>query len=221
LLIKRFFFEMHVILVHGLGRTPLSMAQLARCLRKAGHSTETIGYVAAFETFERIRQRVRARLRASASTGPYAAIGHSLGGVLLRAALADVASAAQQPRLLVTLGTPTKPPLLARRLRDVWLFRRLAGECGQRLADADFLAALHVPRVPYTAIAGTRGWPRHLGPFREAPNDGIVALDETLAAGSVEHLHVPAFHTFLMNSHAVQRHICLRLDALVKRPLLR
>lgn len=207
---------MQVVLVHGLGRTPLSMLRLARCLRRAGHATETIGYIAALEPFERIRSRVRTRLLARSAEGTYAAIGHSLGGLLLRAALADFPPSAESPRWLVTLGTPTRPPRLARRLRDVWLYRRLAGECGQLLANAEFLAALYVPAIPYTAIAGTRGWPRNVGPFRDALNDGVVALDETLAAASVEHLHVPAFHTFLMNSRVVQQHICARLDALAK-----
>lgn len=211
---------MRVVLVHGLGRTPLSMFRLARSLRRAGHATELIGYIAALEPFERIRTRVRARLLASAAAGPYAAVGHSLGGVLLRAALADFPPTAQLPRLLVTLGTPTRPPRLARLLHNVWLYRRLAGECGQLLASGDFLATLHVPQVPYIAVAGTRGWPHYVGPFGGALNDGVVALDETTTGGTVEHLRVPAFHTFLMNSHAVQRHICNRLDALVGRPLL-
>jgi pimeloyl-ACP methyl ester carboxylesterase len=212
---------MRVLLVHGLGRTPWSMAQLARCLRRAGHTTESVGYIAAFEAFDHIRDRVRTRLLEHAASGPYAAIGHSLGGLLLRAALADFPQTVPPPRLLVTLGTPTRPPRLAQRLRKVWLYRRLAGECGQLLANADFLASLHVPNVPYTAIAGTRGWPRYIGPFDGALNDGVVALDETTAAASAEHLHVPAFHTFLMNSRAVQRHICMRLEMLVKQPLLR
>jgi hypothetical protein len=211
---------MRVVLVHGLGRTPLSMVRLARCLRRTGHATELIGYIAALEPFERIRARVRARLVANGAAGPYAAIGHSLGGLLLRAALADFPPSAPLPRLFVTLGTPTRPPRLARLLRNAWLYRRLAGECGQLLVNAEFLESLHVPRVPYTAIAGTRGWPQHVGPFRGAPNDGVVALDETTTAGAIEHVHVPAFHTFLMNNQAAQRHICNRLDALVRRPLL-
>jgi hypothetical protein len=136
--------------------------------------------------------------------------------LLLRAALVDFPSAAL-PSLLITLGSPTRPPRLARRLRDVWLYRRLAGECGQLLADPVFLASLHAPTVPHTVIAGTRGWPSHVGPFRGQPNDGVVALDETIAAGAVEHLNVPAFHTFLMNSDAVRRHICVRLDALARQ----
>jgi pimeloyl-ACP methyl ester carboxylesterase len=209
---------MQVVLVHGLGRTRFSLAGLARHLRRAGHATEIVGYVAAREPFARIRDRVRARLLASATRGPYAAIGHSLGGLLLRAALEDYPPEAALPALLVTLGTPTRPPRLARRLRDLWFYRRLAGECGQLLADPAFLASLNVPPVPYTAIAGTRGWPRYVGPFRDAPNDGVVALDETTTVGSVEHLHVPAFHTFLMDSRAVQVHICERLSALARPP---
>jgi hypothetical protein len=210
---------MRVVLVHGLGRTPLSMVSLARRLRAAGHETGSIGYVAALEPFQRIVDRVRGRLLACAAEGPYAAVGHSLGGLLLRAALAGIAPA-QLPKLLVTLGSPTRPPRLARRLRNVWLYRWFAGDSGQLLADADFLATLHVPQLPYTAIAGTRGWPDNVGPFGDALNDGVVAVDETVTARTVEHLHVPAFHTFLMNDRAVARHICLRLDALATQRLL-
>lgn len=210
---------MQVILVHGLGRTPLSMARLARCLRENGHTTESVGYVAALESFERIRTRIRARLLAHAPAASYAVVGHSLGGVLLRAALVDFPQSAPLPRLLVTLGTPTRPPRLASRLRSALLYRRLAGECGQLLADPAFLASLKAPPVPWTAIAGTRGWPRHVGPFRDAPNDGVVALDET-AGDATEELRVPAFHTFLMNDRRVQRYICDRLDALAKQPVL-
>ena len=211
--------RVQVVLVHGLARTPFSMVRLARCLRRAGHETATVGYVAAFESFDHIRVRLRDRLVASGARGPYAAVGHSLGGVLLRAALADV-PASQLPTLLVTLGTPTRPPRLARRLRNTWLYKRLAGDCGQLLANADFLETLPVPRVPYTAIAGTRGWRTDLGPFAGAPNDGVVAVDETTTAHAIEHLRVRAFHTFLMNNAAAQKHICLRLDALANQRLL-
>lgn len=196
------------------------MARLARRLRRAGHAPESIGYLAALEPFERIRARVRARMLANPADQPYAAIGHSLGGLLLRAALADFPAGAALPRLLVTLGSPTRPPRLARRLRNVWLYRRLAGECGQLLADERFLATLFMPAIPYTAIAGTRGWPGQGGPFEGAANDGVVAVDETVAGHLVEHLHVPAFHTFLMNDRAAQRHICGRLDALVHQRLI-
>jgi predicted esterase len=53
---------MRLLLVHGMGRTPLSLARLARFLWREGHRVERLGYVAAFETFESIRARVRRKL---------------------------------------------------------------------------------------------------------------------------------------------------------------
>src|SRR6266545_2243859 len=81
---------MRVLLLHGLGRTPLSLARLGRELRRAGHVPELVGYVAAVERFAVIRARVRRRLEHAARRGePYAAVGHSLGGLLVRAALTE------------------------------------------------------------------------------------------------------------------------------------
>src|SRR5919112_4378903 len=112
---------MRLLLVHGMGRTPLSFGRLTRVLRQHGHRVERLGYVAAAEGFLRIRARVRRRLEALAQGGePYAVIGHSLGGLILRAELSGLAPA---PRHLVMLATPNRPPRLAQRLQRLWLYR--------------------------------------------------------------------------------------------------
>jgi alpha-beta hydrolase superfamily lysophospholipase len=119
---------MRLLLVHGMGRTPLSLARLARFLRRDGHQIERVGYVAALESFSRIRRRVRHRLEALARRGePYAVIGHSLGGLTLRSALGNLAPA---PVCLVMLATPNQSPRLARRLQRFWPYRLLTGESG-------------------------------------------------------------------------------------------
>ena len=79
---------MQVILVHGMGRTALSMLRLRRELRHAGHRVSLLGYVAAIEPFARILLRVQERFANIAAGGSYVVVGHSLGGVLARAALA-------------------------------------------------------------------------------------------------------------------------------------
>ena len=133
-----------VLLVHGLGRTPLSLRRLGRRLRRAGHQPRYFGYVPAVESFDRILSRLRSRVRELDAKGtPWAGIGHSLGGLLLRSAIA-----AEAPRHLVhliMLGTPNQPPRLARRASGVRPFRWLAGECGKRLASAEYYA--HLPRL--------------------------------------------------------------------------
>jgi alpha-beta hydrolase superfamily lysophospholipase len=119
---------MRVLLVHGMGRTPLSLRLLAKFLRQQGYRSERLGYVAALEGFSRIQSRVRQRLERLSQTGePYAVLGHSLGGLTLRAALPGVHPA---PLHLIMLGTPNQPPRLARRLRRLWIYRLLCGESG-------------------------------------------------------------------------------------------
>ncbi|HET8622251.1 MAG TPA: hypothetical protein VFM14_01685 [Gemmatimonadales bacterium] len=196
---------MHILLVHGLGRSPLSLLRLARDLQRAGHSTELAGYVAAVEHFPRIRARIRRRLRRIAATGqPYAAIGHSLGGVLLRTALVGWPPDLRPPQHLVMLGTPDRPPRLARRLRWWWPYRLLNGQTGQLLARQTFFDALPRVTVPCTVIAGTRGWRSVRAPFAGIDNDGIVAVPEVRPSTGAAFVPLPVGHTFMMNDPRVR-----------------
>jgi pimeloyl-ACP methyl ester carboxylesterase len=204
---------MHVVLVHGLGRTPLSLVGLARELRRAGHRTELVGYLGAIEHYDAIVARVRRRLVAAAGARvPLAAIGHSLGGLVLRAALADWPAELPPPRGLLMLGTPQSPSRLARRFRHWRLYRWVNGECGQLLARAEFFAGLPAAQVPVTLVAGTRGWPGALV-FGGEPNDGVVAVSEVRSAGGPEVAELPASHTFMMNNRRVR---ALVLEALAR-----
>ncbi len=168
---------MRLLLVHGMGRTPLSLARLARYLRREGHHVERVGYVAALESFSRICRRVRHRLEALARRGErYAVIGHSLGGLALRAALGNLAPA---PVCLIMLATPNQSPRLARRLQWFWPYRLLTGETGQLLASEKFFLQLPPPPVPYTIIAGNAGPRGRRSPFRDDVNDWLVSVEET------------------------------------------
>ena len=193
---------MNVLLVHGLWRTPLSFLLLVRQLRRWGFHTEQFGYAAVVQRYDAIVARLTDRLERLAAAGPYAVIGHSLGGVLVRSALTGLTGTA--PQHLVLLGTPNRPPRVARVLGDKWLYRRLMGECGANLATADFYAALPVPQVPYTIVAGTAGFPTRRTPFGLEPNDGIVAVSETRIRDDDSVVILPVTHTFMMNNSAVQ-----------------
>ena len=111
-----------VLLVHGMGRTPLSMWRLARTLRRAGLATEGFGYVAAWQPVSAIVDRLRARLEAMAD-GDYVVIGHSLGGLLLRAAVATLPRGVPRPQRIIMLATPNHSPRLARRFEHAWWYR--------------------------------------------------------------------------------------------------
>jgi pimeloyl-ACP methyl ester carboxylesterase len=205
--------KLQVLLVHGMGRTPLSLFRLARHLRRAGHRPRVVGYVAAVERFPTIRDRVRRRLELAARSGrPYAAVGHSLGGLLVRAALADWPGAMPLPRHVIMLGTPSRPPRLARRLQRLWPYRLFNGECGQLLARAEFFTGLPPVVVPWTIVSGTGGWRGNWGPFGHDANDGVVAVDETEMNGPAHLAQLPVRHTFMMNDRRVRALLLNALD---------
>ena len=67
---------MLVLLVHGLGRTPLSLFGLASALRRAGHRTRFFAYSPTFESLPRIvGGSPRSFARSSAAAGPLGSSG--------------------------------------------------------------------------------------------------------------------------------------------------
>jgi pimeloyl-ACP methyl ester carboxylesterase len=197
---------MRVLLVHGLARTPLSLARLSRAIERAGHAPRTFGYIAFAESYDDIRTRLVAELSAlAADPQPVGLVGHSLGGLLLRHALADVPSL--NVHRLIMLGTPNQSPRMARLAVRWGLWRIWSRSCGELLASPDAYANIPAPRVPYTVIAGTAGWPSPKSPFGDEPNDGFVAVTETRIKDDDQPERFPVLHTFMMNDEAVQGRI--------------
>jgi pimeloyl-ACP methyl ester carboxylesterase len=195
---------MRILLVHGLGRTPLSLHSLARALRRAGHTTRLFSYYAFAEHYDKIKLRLSSELRAlGRSPDPVGLIGHSLGGLLLRHALTEAPGL--RVHRLIMLGTPNQPPRLAVRANRWLPFRIFSRSCGYLLASPGAFARIPPPAVPYTLVAGTGGWRRIPGPFRAEPNDGLVAVSETLVAPEDQPHLLPVRHTFMMNDHRLQQ----------------
>lgn len=189
-----------VLLVHGMGRSPWSMFFLARRLRKAGLRPFLFGYSASVETFAGISARL-ARKIGSMGKRPWVAVGHSLGGLLLRSAIASV-DPALRPLGLVTLGTPHHSPRLARTMKTRWYFRWYNGDCGQMLATPERMEQIPLPCVPTKAVIGTSGPRGRLSPFGDEENDGVVTTSEATSP-QADFLFLPALHTFIMNHPTV------------------
>ena len=131
--------RIEALFVHGMGRSPLSGWPMLQQLRRAGVETSTFGYVAGMESFSRITERLASRLLALAERGEYVLVGHSLGGVLLRAALKSMPAGTRQPRHVFLLGSPVEASRLAQRLRANLAYRLLTGECGQLLGSTNWM----------------------------------------------------------------------------------
>lgn len=193
-----------IILIHGMGRTSVSLALLSSRLKRAGHDVSSFGYFVSRDALDVIGDRFVEHIAARGGVDqPFAIIGHSLGNIITRTVL---------PRLpglthLVMLAPPNQSPALARRLQNNPIFKALTQDAGRKLADAStFYASLPVPTVPTLIIAGTRGPRFDSSPWEGKTNDGVVAVDETRLEGpAIAHVTVNAVHTLIMNDAEVTR----------------
>ncbi|MDJ0597574.1 MAG: alpha/beta hydrolase [Crocosphaera sp.] len=200
---------MKILLIHGLSRTPLSLVGLEWYLQQKGAETEQFGYLAFAETFEKIVKRLREHLQNLGHQGAYGVVAHSLGGLLMRAALGI--SSLERPQHIVMLGTPNQPPRLARYAWRVPPFQWWTGQCGFNLTNPAFFSSLPKLDSPYTIVAGTGGLRGFWNPFGDEPNDGIVAVSETRLREQELIIELPVTHTFMMNDRRVQKTVAQAL----------
>lgn len=202
---------MQAIFVHGMGRSTISGWQLLARLKAQGITPHAFGYAATFQNFASIRKRLVAKIHTLSADGDYVLIGHSLGGVLLRAAVASLPPETRQPRHVFLLGSPIKPARLAQKLQRNWIFRVLAGDCGQLLASPTRMAQIGAGSVPTTSILGVTGWKGRLNPFQGEMNDGIVSVSEASAEWIAEEIRIPTIHTYLPSNNRVSKIILERI----------
>jgi pimeloyl-ACP methyl ester carboxylesterase len=195
---------MHVVLIHGQGRSPLSMSLLGWRLSRQQHQVHYFGYAAFCQTFDDITRRFVQMIRDEIGDRPYAIVSHSLGGIITRASLPHLADI--PPQHLVMLAPPNQPARIAKKMRPNQLYWWVTWDCGRKLADDAFYESLPRPTVPTTIIAGTKGLHGRLQQSLfegEEVNDTILSVQETELSEAQEVILVPASHGFIMNSKQV------------------
>ncbi len=194
---------MHAIIIHGMGRTPLSMCFLALRLRSAGFKISFFAYIVTFESWYGCTSRLARLIERRTKGEGYIVVAHSLGAVLARAVIAE---AEQKPEACFFLASPTQASQAARQLASRIWYRLLSGEMGQLLADQAFMSALPIPNVPIFIYSGDAGFTGKFSPFKNEPNDGVLMVKEThLPDAKVK--CVPSLHTFIMNNRVITNDI--------------
>lgn len=194
---------MQAILIHGMGRTPLSMVLLAYRLHKAGMKISLFWYCVMLERFKPCVNRLKRFIEQRVKDDKYIIVAHSLGSVLSREA---VPLLSYKPSAVFFLAPPTIVCQIAQRLRFRSWYLLLAGEMGQLLADSDFMTSLPPPSVPTYIYSGNAGLSGRFSPFGGDPNDGILAVKETHLKGALCQT-VPSLHTFIMNNPLIAKNI--------------
>lgn len=201
-----------VVLLHGLSRTRWSMARLAAALREAGYMVENWGYPSRSRGIADLVRQCRARCAALPGDARTHFVGHSLGGLIVRAALSNSFGGEPPASLrlgrIVLIGTPNRGALAVSRLQRKPLLRWLPGLLGRpahELArDAVGLADLGCPATEIGIVFGTRrfhplnpsAWINWLHHAQE-PSDGTVECDSAALAGASDSVAVDAGHSFL------------------------
>jgi len=201
---------MDLVLIHGMGRTPLSMLRLRRRLRRAGHHPILFGYSPTLETLQGATTRLVKLIDRRVGSGDYALVGHSLGTVIIRTALGQLEN--RMPAACFFLAPPLLACKAARFFSRFRLYRLLMGEMGQLLADEAFMRQLPMPAVPTRIYAGVGGPRAAWLPFGMDANDGILSVSEATGPFAGDVVEVPSIHTFIMHSKRVAADIASFLD---------
>lgn len=210
-----------VVLLHGLGRTSLSLNTMERALEKGGYIVRNVGYPSRQQTIKDLATFVGAGIeqcrKEQASKIHF--VTHSLGGILVRQYFQD--HAVPEAERLVMLGPPNHGSEIVDRHKDAWWFRKATGPAGQQLGtDTDSVPNRLLP-VPLEIgiIAGKDGGGLFSEDFREA-HDGKVSVESARLAEMKDFLVVDAGHTFIMNSDEVIRQVVFFLrEGRFDRPL--
>jgi hypothetical protein len=203
---------MDVVLIHGMGRTPVSMLRLRRHLRRAGHHPMLFGYSPTFETLQGATGRLVTLIERRADTAPYALVGHSLGSVLIRSALGQLEN--RMPAACFFLSPPMVACKAAKFFSRFWLYKMLTGEMGQLLANDAFMQRLPMPPACTRIYVGTGGPQRRWLPFGTEANDLILSVAEATGGFKELSVEIPALHTFIMHSPQVYDDIIRSLETI-------
>ena len=193
-----------VVLLHGLGRSQHAMWWLANQLEQEGFAVVRIDYSSFRETPEAMLAPVSADIaRCCAHAQKVHFVGHSLGGLMIRAHLAQIS----QPNLgrVVTIGTPHQGTDFVDHYRERW-WMHFAGASALALSTApgSFPNSLPAPDYPMGGIAGVRSE----GDSDDAivgPHDGLVPLWSARLPGMQDFVVLNGGHAGLRYQPAVAR----------------
>ena len=181
------------------------MWPMAVRIEKAGFDVVRIGYDSLRQTPEQILAEVSRQIDACCANLPASVhfVGHSLGGLMIRAYLAghEVRSRGR----VVLIATPNAGTPLVDAYGDAW-WMDLVGPTAKSLGTGldSFPNSLPKPDYPVGVIAGVREY-RLLEDLIPGEHDGLVPLESTRIDGMVDFITVDSNHAFLRYSREVAR----------------
>ena len=194
-----------VLCLHGIFRSKRSMHPMQNHLRDCGFEGAAINYPSTLRSIEEHAQQIARLLSRNKQYSRVSFVCHSMGGLVVRALLADRSATWRKsitPSRLVMIATPNQGAFLADELSKTWAFRAIAGPAGKQLT-AEWVANLPTPDIEFGVIAGGKGDGKGFNPILKGDDDLTVSVESTLLDGYSDFLRVPAIHTFIIRKPAV------------------
>jgi triacylglycerol lipase len=198
-----------LVLVHGLGRTKRAMTALARAGRRRGYQVLNFGYPSRRSGIEENAALLAECIRRDAERGVIHFVTHSLGGIIVRHAVASEKIPAARLGRVVMLAPPNAGSEIADAFTQTPGLRRvgpvLLGPALTQLGTSATALVNRLPPVPFECgvIAGTRSLNPLFSALIDGPSDGKVGVARAEVPGMRDFLEVPHSHTFLMSAPAV------------------
>lgn len=204
-----------VVLLHGMGRTSLSMKRLEWALTDRGYRVVNVSYPSMrFDVAHLADKHLRPALEEipKTSTGRVHFVTHSLGGIMVRHYLAT--HTVTNLGRVVMLGPPNQGSELADRLKRWPLCRFFASPCGLQLGTGpdDLPNKLGPVRFEVGVIAGDRSLNPLFSRLIPGPDDGKVSVASARLEGMKDFLVVHHSHTWLPWRKPVIRQVIAFLE---------
>jgi pimeloyl-ACP methyl ester carboxylesterase len=185
------------VLLHGILNDRQIMLPMAAVLEAAGWAVACIDYPSTRRHLEAHAAAASHAARALAEDGAaeISFVGHSMGGLVARAALSRAQKDGWQPARLVLIASPARGSGLARSLRGLPGYRSLLGPCGDAVTP-DGAAQVPMPACRDVAVIAGGTGRNGFNPLLEGDNDLTVTVTETrLPDVETDFLLVRATHT--------------------------
>jgi len=196
--------QLQVILLHGLGRTPISMTKLAFALEQQGYRVYNPIYNSLSDSYQEILGSLDAKITDWVNPQhPVHFVGHSFGGILIRGLLAKHPEWNQGR--CVMLGSPNKGTKTASFMLSHWWYKHFIPKVTADLAPgSELLMSLPEPEIETGIIAGNVdfniaipvSW-YYKKATDNAPGDGVVELSNTQCSTMADFIVMPLHHSFM------------------------
>lgn len=194
----------HVVLLHGLCRSPSSMNRMEKALESEGYKVHNMGYESRHHNIEKLAKDVRQRI-AEETEGARQIhfVTHSMGGILVRhiQATAPIENIGR----VVMLSPPNQGSEVADKIGHWWLYKKINGPAGQQLGtdDESLVKQLGPINFDCAVITGDRSinWINSL--MIPGSDDGKVSTTSSRIEGATAHKVVHLTHPMIMKRRVV------------------